>query len=289
VSPRRSIHLWSVALVVAGLLHVALAWGLAAHSWARTRSPLESMDVVLVREGPVERRPEPPPRETPRPAPSRVAPRPTPPPPPPPIVTEPPVAPAPPPEMARRPEPVAETPAPRPMPVDTTPPATPSAPSPTPEKAPDSTGRSSHVGVEGKSPYAVDPAAGASRGGSGGPPAVASLPRGDAGPPSGAGPSTGTSTRGITQWARPQGGYQVVPTYPSTARRLGIQGTTRLRVQVLADGRVGEIVVEASAGHPDLDRAATDAVRQWHFEPARKGTESVVSWVLLPVQFELKR
>jgi protein TonB len=81
----------------------------------------------------------------------------------------------------------------------------------------------------------------------------------------------------------------VVPSYPPTARRLGIQGTTRLRVQVLADGNVGEIVVENSAGHPDLDRAAADAVRQWHFEPARKGTEAVVSWVILPVQFELKR
>ena len=76
--------------------------------------------------------------------------------------------------------------------------------------------------------------------------------------------------------------------YPATARRLGIQGTARLRVQVLADGRVGEIVVEASAGHPDLDRAAADAVRQWRFEPARRDAEPVAAWVLLPVQFQLK-
>ena len=78
------------------------------------------------------------------------------------------------------------------------------------------------------------------------------------------------------------------PSYPASARRLGIQGTARLRVQVLADGRVGEIIVERSAGHADLDRAATDAVRQWHFEPARRGTEPVATWVLLPVQFQLK-
>ena len=78
------------------------------------------------------------------------------------------------------------------------------------------------------------------------------------------------------------------PSYPASARRLGIQGTVRLRVHVLADGRVGEIIVENSAGHSDLDEAATDAVRQWHFEPARRGAEPVATWVLLPVQFQLK-
>jgi protein TonB len=56
---------------------------------------------------------------------------------------------------------------------------------------------------------------------------------------------------------------------------------------VLADGRVGEIVVEASAGHPDLDRAATDAVKRWRFEPARRGADPVASWVLLPVEFRI--
>ncbi|HXJ80691.1 MAG TPA: energy transducer TonB [Candidatus Methylomirabilis sp.] len=79
------------------------------------------------------------------------------------------------------------------------------------------------------------------------------------------------------------------PSYPASARQLGIQGTARLRVQVLADGHVGEIIVESSAGHADLDRAATEAVRQWRFEPARRGTEPVATWVLLPVQFQLKR
>jgi protein TonB len=61
-----------------------------------------------------------------------------------------------------------------------------------------------------------------------------------------------------------------------------------LRVYVADDGRVGEIVVQESAGHPDLDRAATDAVARWRFEPARRGTEAVGMWVLLPVQFQLR-
>jgi periplasmic protein TonB len=93
---------------------------------------------------------------------------------------------------------------------------------------------------------------------------------------------------GITQYARPQGGYQVRPSYPATPRRLGIQGTTMLRVHVLADGRIGDVLVEKSGGHPDLDQAATEAVRAWRFDPARRGTEPVAMWVLLPVEFRLR-
>jgi protein TonB len=96
------------------------------------------------------------------------------------------------------------------------------------------------------------------------------------------------ATEGVTRVARPQGGYQVRPTYPSAARRLGIQGTTLLRVHVLADGRIGGVVVEKSAGHIDLDQSAAEALRQWRFEPARRGHEAVGMWVLLPVEFRLR-
>lgn len=92
---------------------------------------------------------------------------------------------------------------------------------------------------------------------------------------------------GVTRTARPLGGYQVRPAYPSAPRRLGIQGTTMLRVHVLADGRIGDVLVEHSAGHPDLDQAAMEAVRRWRFEPARRGADAVAMWVLLPVEFRL--
>jgi protein TonB len=93
---------------------------------------------------------------------------------------------------------------------------------------------------------------------------------------------------GVTQFARPRGGYQVRPGYPAAPRRLGIQGTTLLRVHVLEDGRIGAVLVEQTGGHPDLDQAATEAVRAWRFEPARRGAEPVAMWVLLPVEFRLK-
>jgi protein TonB len=93
---------------------------------------------------------------------------------------------------------------------------------------------------------------------------------------------------GITQRAIPRGGYQYVPPYPSAARRLGVQGTTVLHVLVASTGQVAQVVVKQSAGHPDLDQAATDAVRRWRFEPARRGTEPVEMWVQLPFEFRFR-
>ena len=92
----------------------------------------------------------------------------------------------------------------------------------------------------------------------------------------------------LTRSARPQGGYQVRPSYPSTALRQGIQGTTLLKVHVLVDGRVGDVLVQQTAGHPDLDQAAIEAVRRWRFEPARRGNDPVAMWVLLPVEFQIR-
>jgi protein TonB len=101
-------------------------------------------------------------------------------------------------------------------------------------------------------------------------------------------PGAGGPGAGLATFARPLGGYQVTPAYPESARRLGIQGVAQLRFEVLATGRVGSVLVDRSAGHPDLDRAAVDAIRQWRFEPARRGSDPVAVWVTLPVRFELR-
>lgn len=107
-------------------------------------------------------------------------------------------------------------------------------------------------------------------------PRVASLP-----------PETGDGG-GLTEFARPLGGYQTKPHYPDSARRQGIEGVTTLRFQVLADGHVGAITVARSAGHTALDRAAVEAVKTWLFEPARRGKDPVSVWVTLPVHFQLQ-
>jgi protein TonB len=121
--------------------------------------------------------------------------------------------------------------------------------------------------------------------GGGGGEGISGLGRGAEGEGAGGGGvNSGEALSGI---ARPLGGYQVKPRYPASARRAGAQGVTRLRVHVLESGRVGEVMVDQSAGFRDLDFAAMDAVKKWRFEPARRGKEPVSVWVLLPVKFEL--
>jgi periplasmic protein TonB len=116
-------------------------------------------------------------------------------------------------------------------------------------------------------------------GGGGGGTAVTGLGRGETGDGFGGG--------GLAATARPLGGYQVKPRYPEAARKAGAQGITLLRVRVLENGRVGEVLIEKSAGFNELDSSAAEAVKKWLFEPARRGKEPVQVWVLLPVKFEL--
>jgi periplasmic protein TonB len=120
--------------------------------------------------------------------------------------------------------------------------------------------------------------------GGGGGKGKAGLGRGAKGDGTGGGSGSGEGLSGL---ARPLGGYQVKPRYPESARRAGAQGVTTLRVRVLENGRVGEVLVEQSAGFRDLDLAATEAVKKWLFEPAKRGKDPVSVWVMLPVKFEL--
>src|SRR5690606_8953248 len=77
------------------------------------------------------------------------------------------------------------------------------------------------------------------------------------------------------------------PAYPRASRRLGEQGRVVLRVRVEANGRPSRLEVQASSGSPRLDDAALDAVRRWSFVAARRGSESVAAWVLVPLEFRL--
>jgi protein TonB len=308
VLARESFRMWCLAFGLSALIHVGLAGALSGQWSTMRESRLPQLIAQLVdlaepsarttvrEEPPPPPRPAPPPREVVRPAPptppleSRPIPEPPPVEPVKRVEAVPESPPAPPQAEARPapPPPAAELRPALPAPAE----ETPASPSPSrPRSALPSTLRpDASQGPGPVLPEGGQPAAGQTRGpassgrstatGSDAAGSIASVP------PSGNVP--GTSTQGITRWAHPRGGYQVQPAYPHSARRLGIQGTARLRVQVLADGRVGEVVVEKSAGHDDLDRAAADAVRQWRFEPARKGAEAVATWVLLPVQFQLK-
>ena len=77
------------------------------------------------------------------------------------------------------------------------------------------------------------------------------------------------------------------PVYPRVARRRNYQGTVLLDVRVTAQGTVAEVKVAHSSGYSVLDRSALSSVRNWRFEPARRGARSIETWVQVPVRFEL--
>lgn len=80
------------------------------------------------------------------------------------------------------------------------------------------------------------------------------------------------------------------PRYPAAAIKAGEQGTVILKVQVLADGSVGTIAYEperSTTTSADLIAAATDAARQWHFNPEMKGGKPVTGYALVPVRFDV--
>jgi len=91
----------------------------------------------------------------------------------------------------------------------------------------------------------------------------------------------------------PGGGYAIYaqnpkPPYPEEAREKGMEGEVFLRVEVLANGRVGQIKVRRSSGHEILDQSALSTVKQWKFIPARRGNELIPCWVNIPIKFQLR-
>ena len=67
---------------------------------------------------------------------------------------------------------------------------------------------------------------------------------------------------------------RVDPTYPPTSRRLGEEGTVRLKVLVDERGRARDVQVAKSSGFARLDEAAMTAVRKWRFVAATDGVNA---------------
>lgn len=78
------------------------------------------------------------------------------------------------------------------------------------------------------------------------------------------------------------------PPYPMVARRMGYTGKVVLNVEVLAEGRAGEVKLEKSSGYDILDSAAVQTVKTWRFTPAKRFGQAVTQWFLVPIKFSLK-
>lgn len=77
------------------------------------------------------------------------------------------------------------------------------------------------------------------------------------------------------------------PAYPQASRRLKEEGVVLLEILVKADGSLGEMCLKRSSGYKRLDEAAQQAVKNWHFVPAKRGGEAIDYWYELPIEFSL--
>lgn len=78
------------------------------------------------------------------------------------------------------------------------------------------------------------------------------------------------------------------PRYPKMAKKRGYEGTVLLSVHVNKEGKVDDLWLFESSGYKILDNAALKAVKDWTFEPGRRGDKPVEMWVEVPVKFELR-
>jgi len=88
--------------------------------------------------------------------------------------------------------------------------------------------------------------------------------------------------------ARPKYAENPKPIYPQEAKEKGHEGEVILRVEVLSNGRVGQIEVRRSSGYESLDRSALTTVKQWRFIPAKKSDIAIPLWVNIPIKFQLQ-
>lgn len=79
------------------------------------------------------------------------------------------------------------------------------------------------------------------------------------------------------------------PQYPRQARRRNQQGTVMVDVRVSRNGLPTKLSISQSSGFSSLDEAALQAVRQWKFVPAKRGSHTIEASLRVPVTFRLKR
>jgi TonB family protein len=127
-----------------------------------------------------------------------------------------------------------------------------------------------------------------------------------AAPPSGQSSSQGISTTPPTSPAGPDSAGGIsgpglpgamagkglpTPAYPLESRRRGQQGVVRVELEILPDGKVGQIRVTSDPGFPLLRDAALTAaekLRAYPFTPARRFGIPITDHLIIPYAFSLR-
>ena len=73
------------------------------------------------------------------------------------------------------------------------------------------------------------------------------------------------------------------------ARQHGWEGTVTLRLELRADGTVGDVQVTRSSGHEVLDSAAQETAKTWKHPPATQDGSPVTRWADMHLTFTLDK
>jgi protein TonB len=81
---------------------------------------------------------------------------------------------------------------------------------------------------------------------------------------------------------------KIQPNYPNGLLKKRVGGRVLIICVVDDTGKVVSSSIKQSA-HPDLDKAALDAVTKWKFKPANKAGRNVTAKCVVPFNFEVKK
>ncbi len=82
---------------------------------------------------------------------------------------------------------------------------------------------------------------------------------------------------------------EVLPVYPDSARRRGIEGYVKLAFTITADGKVENVRVVESSPKNVFDREARRAAVRWRFAPRSEGGRAVAREAVKILQFRLEK
>ncbi len=76
--------------------------------------------------------------------------------------------------------------------------------------------------------------------------------------------------------------------YPEELWDASVEGTAVIRVYVRPDGNADSARIDQASGYDGFDQAALQGAASLRFEPARRESEAVGTWVRIPVRFRLQ-
>lgn len=80
---------------------------------------------------------------------------------------------------------------------------------------------------------------------------------------------------------------QMPVTYPSLAKRNGVEGRVVIRVLIGTKGKADKMEVVESEPEGIFDENAMKSLKYWQFRPGIKNGELVSTWVSIPLSFKL--